>query len=224
MDVLSFDISDGEYTIKMQCQVASRIPTAFGNVYLHYYDEKSFAITKHAISKSLLLLYKSTNDPTIIPPIYNGTKCMDGVPIVRIHSSCYTGEVLGSLRCDCGEQLLQAMEVCDIVIYLQQEGRGIGLYDKLRAYNLQDEGHDTVSANEALQLPIDNRHYEQAAWIIKDFGVQSIRLMTNNPEKMKQLEDAGITVRERIPTRQCKSHPEVSKYLNTKKNRMGHML
>ena len=207
-----------------ECKVASRLPTPFGDVYLHYYDKDHLAITKSYRSISLLKEFKNTKDDTILPLNYISTQQLKHTttPIVRIHSSCYTGEVLGSLRCDCGEQLIQAIETCDVIIYLFQEGRNIGLYNKLRAYNLQDNGHDTVSANVALQLPIDDREYKMAAHILHDFGISSIALMTNNPEKIKQLQINNITVN-RLPSIVSHSHPEMTKYLDTKKNKMYHL-
>eukprot|EP00834_Sanchytrium_tribonematis_P001474 NODE_36_length_36011_cov_1.012920.p16 type:complete len:223 gc:universal NODE_36_length_36011_cov_1.012920:24060-24728(+) len=209
---------------EFSCQVASRLPTLFGDVYLHYYDSHHLAITKHYKSLSLLRNYELSQDETILPPNYkfkNGiTK---NIPRVRIHSSCFTGEVLGSLRCDCGEQLVQAVEDCELVIYLHQEGRNIGLLNKLRAYNLQDKGHDTVSANVALELPIDSREYKMAASMLEDLGIKRIKLMTNNPEKINQIERNGIEV-ERIPSVVHNSHPEMERYLETKKLKMSHLL
>eukprot|EP00835_Amoeboradix_gromovi_P002357 NODE_132_length_18298_cov_0.443101.p8 type:complete len:216 gc:universal NODE_132_length_18298_cov_0.443101:11202-11849(+) len=212
---------------EFSCAVASRLPTHFGNVYLHFYDKEHLAITKSYISSSLLIRYNESCDKTIMPLNYVNENSRVGVngkvPIVRVHSSCYTGEVLGSLRCDCGEQLVQAIENCDVVIYLLQEGRNIGLYNKLRAYNLQDNGYDTVSANVALKLPIDDRDYKMAAMILQDFGIDRITLMTNNPEKISQLQKYGISV-DRIPSLISKSHPDMEKYLETKKSKMSHML
>ena len=208
------------------CQVASRLPTLFGDVYLHYYDKEHLAITKSYISASLIEKYDEFGDDTIMPLNYRNERIRNGInqpPIVRIHSSCYTGEVLGSLRCDCGEQLIQAIEDCDVIIYLFQEGRNIGLFNKLRAYNLQDNGHDTVTANLALKLPIDDRDYKMAAMMLHDFGIESISLMTNNPDKILQLEKNGITVA-RLPSVVSNSHPEMEKYLETKKLKMSHML
>ncbi len=148
--------------------------------------------------------------------------------LTRIHSECFTGDVLGSLRCDCGQQLqrsvqLIAQEGRGILIYLRQEGRGIGLIEKLRAYNLQDEGYDTVDANLMLGHQPDERDYSVAALILKDLTVQSVQLLTNNPEKMESLCNLGISVSNRVPL-----HPQVTaenaNYLKTKVQRMNHML
>ena len=148
--------------------------------------------------------------------------------LVRIHSECFTGDVLGSLRCDCGAQLDAALrkiaeEERGILLYLRQEGRGIGLLDKLRAYDLQDEGYDTVEANRMLGHEADERDYSIGALILKDLGISTVRLLTNNPEKIESLEQHGISVQDRVPL-----GPHVNQhnaeYLRTKVNRMRHML
>jgi len=149
-------------------------------------------------------------------------------PLVRLHSECLTGEVFGSLRCDCGEQLalglaLIAAEGRGALLYLRQEGRGIGLLNKVRAYTLQDEGLDTVQANLALGLPADARTYDVAAAILLQAGATSVRLITNNPTKIAGLEAHGVTVTERIPL-QPTLHPVNADYLRTKVERMGHRL
>jgi GTP cyclohydrolase II len=149
-------------------------------------------------------------------------------PLVRVHSQCLTGDVLASLRCDCRAQLELSLKKIGqassgILLYLPQEGRGIGLMNKLRAYQLQDGGMDTVEANQELGFAADARDYEFSAQILKQLGAKKIRLLSNNPEKVRQLENAGIRVVERIP---CQ--PRVSKnsrsYLQTKKKKMGHLL
>jgi len=149
-------------------------------------------------------------------------------PLVRVHSQCLTGDVLTSLRCDCRAQLELSLKrigraPSGILLYLPQEGRGIGLMNKLRAYELQDGGMDTVEANETLGFAADVRDYEFSAQILKKLGANKIRLLSNNPEKVRQLEDSGIQVAERVP---CQ--PRVSKissgYLKTKKRKMGHLL
>ncbi len=148
--------------------------------------------------------------------------------LTRIHSECFTGDVLGSLRCDCGEQLHRSMERIaqegrGVLIYLRQEGRGIGLADKLRAYNLQDAGYDTVEANLLLGHQADERHYDAAAAILRDLGVRSVRLLTNNPDKIQALEALGVHVVERVPLLPT-VHPENARYLRTKALRMHHLL
>jgi len=148
--------------------------------------------------------------------------------LVRVHSECFTGDVLGSRRCDCGEQLQRSMQMiaaagAGALIYLRQEGRGIGLMDKLRAYNLQDQGYDTVDANLALGHQADERDYSVAARILDDLGVRSIRLLTNNPVKIQHLRDLGVPVLERVPL-QSTVNPDNAQYLFTKALRMNHLL
>ena len=147
---------------------------------------------------------------------------------MRIHSECFTGDVLGSRRCDCGEQLHRAMELIamegqGVIIYLRQEGRGIGLKEKLRAYNLQDDGLDTVDANLALGHAADARDYSMASAILEDLGVASVRLMTNNPDKIEELVKLGIEVTERVAL-ETTVYPDNAAYLLTKVQRMNHLL
>jgi len=149
-------------------------------------------------------------------------------PLVRIHSQCLTGDVFGSLRCDCRQQLelalsLIASEGAGILIYEQQEGRGIGLMPKLQAYELQDSGLDTVEANERLGFRADHREFALPAELLKALGVRQVRLLSNNPDKVAALELAGIEVVERMP---CKVTPSVhaEAYLRTKREKLGHLL
>ena len=149
-------------------------------------------------------------------------------PLVRIHSECLTGDAFHSLKCDCGAQLKKSMELIQkegagAIVYLRQEGRGIGLESKIQAYALQDRGYDTLDANLALGLPADARDYEIAATMLKKKNVTSVRLMTNNPLKVEGLRDNGITVSDRVShiSGLCESNRD---YLNTKKARMGHLL
>lgn len=149
-------------------------------------------------------------------------------PLVRVHSQCFTGDTLASLRCDCRAQLEMSLrEIAKapsgVLLYLPQEGRGIGLMNKLRAYQLQDGGMDTVEANEKLGFAADSRDYEFCAGILKQLGALKIRLLSNNPEKVRQLESAGIKVVERVA---CQPRIEKSSraYLKTKKSKMGHLL
>lgn len=148
--------------------------------------------------------------------------------LVRIHSQCLTGDTFLSLKCDCREQLHESMKLIwekgqGIIIYLNQEGRGIGLTNKIKAYALQEQGLDTVEANEALHLPIDARDYRIAAAILHDFGIAEIALLTNNPDKIEQLNRYGIHVIKRIPLA-VKPHPLNKSYLSTKKTKLGHKL
>ena len=150
------------------------------------------------------------------------------VPLIRIHSQCLTGDVFGSLRCDCRQQLEMALamiaqERAGVLIYEQQEGRGIGLMAKLKAYELQDSGLDTVEANERLGFKADHREFALPAEILKALGITRVRLLSNNPDKVAALERAGVTVAERVP---CEVPPtrHTEDYLKTKKEKLGHLL
>ena len=149
-------------------------------------------------------------------------------PLIRIHSECLTGDAFGSMKCDCGPQLKLSMqkiqeEGVGAVLYLRQEGRDIGLHSKIQAYALQDEGYDTLDANLALGLPADARNYKIAAEMLKEVGIDKVRMMTNNPLKIKGLEDNGISVSKRFSHVSGISENN-KEYLATKKSRMGHML
>jgi 3,4-dihydroxy 2-butanone 4-phosphate synthase/GTP cyclohydrolase II len=150
--------------------------------------------------------------------------------LVRVHSECLTGDALGSTRCDCGQQLAFAMRAIaaegrGILMYLRQEGRGIGLINKVRAYRLQDQGLDTVEANLALGLPADNRDYSIGAQILRDLGARKLRLITNNPAKLAGMEAFGLEVVERVPVPfDIMYHERNMQYLSTKAERMGHLI
>ena len=148
--------------------------------------------------------------------------------LVRVHSECLTGDVFHSLRCDCGEQLESALSMIErdgagVLLYLAQEGRGIGLLNKLRAYNLQDQGMDTVDANLELGLPVDLRDYGIGAQILVDLGLTSIRILTNNPKKIRGLEGYGLSVTAQVPIEHA-PNPHNEAYLRAKRDRMGHTL
>ena len=194
--------------LALKRQVCSRIPTPEGEFDLYLY-------TTNQDQKEHLAV------------VIGQVEGQKGV-LTRVHSECFTGDVLGSLRCDCGEQLQRALGQIafagqGVVIYLRQEGRGIGLLDKLRAYNLQDQGMDTVDANLALGHQADERDYSIAAAILADMGVKSIQLMTNNPEKIEDLNQHGIPVTRRIPLEADVTRDNAN-YLFTKAVRMHHML
>jgi 3,4-dihydroxy 2-butanone 4-phosphate synthase/GTP cyclohydrolase II len=195
-------------SLEIERAVSARLPTQFGEFQL--------------------LLYSTNIDEKEHLALVMGDLQAGEQVLIRLHSECLTGDVLGSIRCDCGEQLAQSMEMIakegrGILLYLRQEGRGIGLRDKLRAYNLQDEGLDTVDANLALGHQADDRNYDVAALILKDLGVSRISLLTNNPNKIEELLRLGIEVTERIPL-QGEVNPENARYLLTKAARMHHLL
>lgn len=194
--------------ISIEREACARIPTEFGEFQLCLY-------TNSQDNKENLALVMGE---------VNGQEPV----LVRIHSECFTGDVLGSRRCDCGEQLQRSMELiatagAGVVIYLRQEGRGIGLLDKLRAYNLQDQGYDTVDANLALGHLPDERDYTIAALILNELGVSTVRLITNNPGKIQHLEELGIQVQERVPV-ETTVYVDNAQYLFTKVQRMNHLL
>ena len=197
-----------ETKITVQLGACARIPT----------DEGEF----------VLCLYKNDRDEKEHMAFIMGDVYEKEEVLVRVHSECFTGDVLGSKRCDCGEQLALAKQIIaeegtGILLYMRQEGRGIGLYDKLRAYNLQDEGYDTVDANLLLGHQEDERDYTIAAHILKDLGVKSIRLITNNPLKIESLKRLGVDVAGRMELEPTIT-PENERYLATKVERMNHLL
>jgi 3,4-dihydroxy 2-butanone 4-phosphate synthase / GTP cyclohydrolase II len=175
-----------------------------------------------------LLAFESKDKSDSVVALVMGTVTNDDAALLRIHSQCLTGDVFASGRCDCGEQLHFALETigdrgAGILIYQLQEGRGIGLMNKILAYELQDSGHDTVEANQHLGFKADHRNYELCAAVLHHLGVSRVRLMSNNPHKIDSLESAGIKVTERIPIEIPPSNG-TEKYLKTKKAKLGHLL
>lgn len=175
----------------------------------------------------LCLYHNSLDDKEHLALVMGQVQDQEDV-LVRLHSECFTGDVLGSLRCDCGPQLNRALELIanegmGVVLYLRQEGRGIGLLEKLRAYNLQDEGYDTVDANLLLGHQADARDYTVAAHILQDLRLRSVRLLTNNPDKLESLQKLGVRVTQRVPL-EIEAQAENAAYLATKVARMRHLL
>jgi len=187
--------------------VQTRIPTQYGEFILHYFSN-------------------TIDDKEHVAFVFGSIKNKSNVP-VRIHSECFTGDVFGSRRCDCGEQLDRALQMISeqgfgILIYLRQEGRGIGLLKKLQAYNLQDQGMDTVDANIHLGHLPDEREYTIAALMLENLQVKSIRLITNNPDKIQKIQDLGVTVEDRIAI-EIISNDDNREYLQTKAQKMDHL-
>jgi len=178
--------------------------------------------------KFTVIAYKSSTDPAEHLALVMGDVATDEPVLVRVHSQCLTGDVFHSLRCDCGEQIQIAMQNIEregrgVVLYMRQEGRGIGIHNKIKAYALQDEGLDTVEANLSLGFKADQRDYGVGAQILADLGIHNMRLMTNNPKKMSGLASYGLTITEQLPIT-TKPNQYNRRYLQTKQNKMGHLL
>jgi len=175
-----------------------------------------------------LLVYGDSRDSNVLLALVKGRIGPDAPALVRLHSQCLTGDVFGSERCDCGEQLDTALAMIEkagagVLVYMFDEGRGIGLLNKIRAYALQDQGRDTVEANHALGFAADMRDYKTGARILADLGARKVRLMTNNPDKVRQLEQCGLEVVERIPI-EVPPRKSNRDYLRTKRAKFGHLL
>ena len=205
-DLIEYRMSREHFVRK---KVTVDLPTRYGSFKLH--------------------LYENTLDPLDNPmALVKGDISTDEPVLVRVHSECLTGDIFGSKRCDCGEQLLAAMSIVEkagrgVVLYMRQEGRGIGLVNKLLAYHLQEQGKDTVEANEALGFKADLRDYGTGAQILKDLGLKKIRLLTNNPKKVIGLKGYDLEIVERIPL-EIPPNAINEKYLKTKRDRLGHLL
>lgn len=194
-------------TLSVERVATANLPTQTG-------DFKIVGYRSLTSSEEFVVLLKGKMDPHI-------------PTLVRIHSQCLTGDVFGSIKCDCGPQLHFAMEMIEqegrgAIVYQQQEGRGIGIINKIRAYALQDEGADTVEANEKLGFEIDAREYLQCAEILFDLGLCKVRVLSNNPDKIRALEKAGLNVIERVPIEVDAQEP-AAHYLRTKKEKLGHL-
>lgn len=189
------------------------------------HEEISTRIPLEDVGDFKMMLFKNDIDSFEHFTLYKSIENSANAPLVRIHSECLTGDLLGSLKCDCGPQLKSSLKMIaeqgGLLIYLRQEGRGIGLKNKLKAYVLQDQGLDTVEANENLGLPVDNRDYSLAYQILKHFGWDKIRLITNNPLKIDGLKMYGITIEERVSI-DIAPNAENLNYLKTKKQKLGH--
>ena len=211
--VSAADLAEFKDTARLSIAARARLPVA-------------------AAETAEIIAFRSAHDLREHAALVIGVQQSDRVPLVRLHSECLTGDVFSSLKCDCGPQLDAALAAMaaeaanggwGVLLYLRQEGRGIGLINKLRAYQLQDQGFDTVDANTRLGLPNEARDFAVAARMLQLLGIGPIRLMTNNPAKVAALERAGVTVAERV-AHQLPANPHNARYLDTKRDRSGHLL
>ncbi|HEV7699888.1 MAG TPA: GTP cyclohydrolase II [Pyrinomonadaceae bacterium] len=194
--------------VSVERVATAHLPTEYGEFEIAGYRSKTS-------DEEFVVLCKGEMDPEV-------------PTLVRIHSQCLTGDVFGSIKCDCGPQLHKTMSMIEAegrgaILYQQQEGRGIGIINKIRAYALQDEGADTVEANEQLGFEVDSREYQQCAEILFDLGLCKVRVISNNPDKLAALERAGLRIVERIPIEVPPEAP-AAHYLRTKKEKLGHLL
>lgn len=200
-------MTDRQEAISLNRQAEALIPTPWGN-----FNMVAYASHPEDWMPHIALVHEGFDPESSV--------------LVRIHSECMTGDLFGSKRCDCGEQLHKALEMTaaeqGVVLYLRQEGRGIGIINKLKAYQLQDLGLNTIDANLHLGLEVDARQYDIAVAMMKDLGITSIRLLTNNPEKIEAIEGSTVAILERVPLI-IRPQEENRDYLNTKKNQMGHL-
>jgi len=206
-DLIEYRLKNDTSVGLVKCESSAFLPTIFGDFQMKVY--KSFDGLEHVA-------------------LINGNVSGKKDVLVRVHSECMTGDVFGSQRCDCGDQLHESMKRiskkgCGVVLYMRQEGRGIGLVNKLKAYNLQDKGYDTVSANKKLGFPADLRSYGIGAQILSDLGLSTIHLLTNNPKKVVGLDAYGLEITKRIPI-EISPISKNRRYLATKKGKMGHIL
>ena len=206
-----------------------------GNTTAYAWDVKDLSVERVAearlpteVGEFNIAGYRSRLADEEFVVLYKGEMRPEIPTLVRIHSQCLTGDVFGSTKCDCGPQLRFAMEMIEhegrgAIVYQQQEGRGIGIINKIRAYALQDEGADTVEANERLGFAVDLRDYKQCAEILFDMGLCHVRVLSNNPLKIRALEEAGLKVVERVSI-EVETPESAAHYLRTKKEKMGHLL
>ncbi len=211
--IVAHDIINSVSSLKVKQVASADFPTRWGHFLIHGFTTRASGAVDAGKTEEAVAL--------VMGEVHSGS------PLVRIHSQCLTGDVFGSLRCDCRQQLEMALSMIaksgsGVLIYEQQEGRGIGLMAKLQAYALQDSGFDTVEANERLGFRPDQRDFQMPVEILKALDIKKVRLLSNNPDKVAALERAGIQVTERVP---CEVAPteHTQEYLNTKRDKLGHL-